>query len=291
MAQNVYQIVTDRIIEQMSKGVIPWQKPWHGVAGGAVSYETQRPYSFLNQFLLGKDGEWLTFNQVKKAGGNVRKGAKAGIVTFFKSYEKEQKNEDGSTEVKKSFVLQYYNVFHIDDCEGIQSKRKEDFKNVTLHPIEQAEKVVNEYVDREDTLSLHITPSNRAYFAPATDEVVVPCISQYDHVEEYYSTLFHELVHSTGISKRCDRGLGKIAGKSDEYSREELVAEMGSAMICNILGIDSEKAFNNSVAYIQSWLRALRNDNKMIVWAASRAEKAVKYIQGIKSDSVAVAEC
>lgn len=290
MAQNVYQIITDRITEQMSQGIIPWQKPWHGVAGGAVSYETQKPYSFLNQCLLGRDGEWLTFNQVKKAGGNVRKGAKAGIVTFFKSFDRVQENEDGTTESKKSFVLQYYHVFHIDDCEGVKSKRKEDFKNTELHPIETAETVVNEYVDRETTLTLQVTPSNRAYFAPAQDLVVVPTMEQYDHIEEYYSTLFHELVHSTGVSQRCDRGLGKIASKSDEYSREELVAEMGSAMICNILGIDSEKAFNNSVAYIQSWLRALRNDNRMIVWAASRAEKAVKYIQGIKTDSVAVAE-
>lgn len=286
MATNVYQIVTDRIVEQMNNGIIPWQKPWHGVAGGAVSYETQKPYSFLNQFLLGRDGEWLTFNQVKKAGGNIRKGAKAGIVTFFKSYDKVQTNEDGETETKKSFVLQYYNVFHIDDCEGVKSKRNDNFTPVEHQPIESAEKVVNEYVDREDTLTLQITPSNRAYFAPASDLVVVPCMSQYDDVEEFYSTLFHELVHSTGISKRCDRGLGKVASKSDEYSREELVAEIGSAMMCNILGLDGEKAFKNSVAYIQSWLRALRNDNKMIVWAASRAEKAVKYIQGVKTDSV-----
>ena len=290
MAQNVYQIVTDRIIEQMSKGIIPWQKPWHGVAGGAVSYETQKPYSFLNQFLLGRDGEWLTFNQVKKAGGHVRKGAKAGIVTFFKSYDKEQVNEDGVTETKKSFVLQYYHVFHISDCEGVTSRRKDNFTPVEHQPIETAEKIVNEYVEREDTLTLEITPSNRAYFVPATDSVVVPCMSQYDDIEEFYSTLFHELVHSTGVSKRCDRGLGKVASKSEEYSREELVAEIGSAMMCNILGLDGEKAFKNSVAYIQSWLRALQNDNKMIVWAASRAEKAVKYIQGIKADSVA-AEC
>ena len=286
MAQNVYQIVTDRIIEQMNQGIIPWQKPWHGVAGGAVSYETQKPYSFLNQFLLGRDGEWLTFNQVKKAGGSVKKGAKAGIVTFFKSYDKVQENEDGTTETKKSFVLQYYHVFHIEDCDGVQSKRKDNFTPVEHQPIETAEKVVKEYVDREDTLTLQITPSNRAYFAPASDSVVVPCMSQYDDIEEFYSTLFHELVHSTGIKKRCDRGLEKTASKSDEYSREELVAEMGSAMMCNILGIDSEKAFKNSVAYIQSWLRALRNDNKMIVWAASRAEKAVKYIQGVKTESV-----
>ena len=145
--------------------------------------------------------------------------------------------------------------------------------------------MANEYVDREDTLKLEVKLSNRAYYSPATDTVVVPQLDQYDVAEEFYSTLFHELVHSTGVSKRCDRGLNKVSSKhSDEYSKEELVAEMGSAMILNQIGIDNEKAFNNSVAYVQSWLRELKNDNRMIVWAASRAEKAVKYIRGIMEE-------
>lgn len=289
MAVNVYQIITDRIIEEMSKGIIPWQRPWHGAIDGAVSYETGRPYSFLNQFLLGRPGEWLTFNQIKKLGGKIKKGAKAGMVTFVKTYVKKGKGdvtEDGE-EVKDGmgFVLRYYNVFHIDDCEGIKSKLEDKPKDDGLKPIEIADKLANEYVEREDTLKMEIKVSNSAYYSPATDTVVVPQLDQYDAAEEFYSTMFHELVHSTGVSKRCDRGLGKIAGKrSDEYSREELVAEMGSAMILNQLGIDSEKAFKNSVAYLQGWLRELKNDNRMIVWAASRAEKAVKYIRGIKEE-------
>lgn len=288
IAANVYQIVTDRIIEQMSKGVIPWQKPWHGAVDGAVSYETGRPYSFLNQCLLGKPGEWLTFNQIKKLGGKIKKGAKSGMVTFVKTYVKKGKGEVIEGEDAKDemgFVLRYYNVFHIDDCEGIPTKIKKEREQSDLKPIELADKVANEYVDREDTLKLEVKLSNRAYYSPATDTVVVPQLDQYDVAEEFYSTLFHELVHSTGVSKRCDRGLNKVSSKhSDEYSREELVAEMGSAMILNQLGIDNEKAFKNSVAYVQSWLRELKNDNRMIVWAASRAEKAVKYIKGIKEE-------
>lgn len=288
IAANVYQIVTDRIIEQMSKGVIPWQKPWHGAVDGAVSYETGRPYSFLNQCLLGKPGEWLTFNQIKKLGGKIKKGAKSGMVTFVKTYVKKGKGEVIEGEDAKDemgFVLRYYNVFHIDDCEGIPTKIKKEREQSDLKPIELADKVANEYVDREDTLKLEVKLSNRAYYSPATDTVVVPQLDQYEVAEEFYSTLFHELVHSTGVSKRCDRGLNKVSSKhSDEYSREELVAEMGSAMILNQLGIDNEKAFKNSVAYVQSWLRELKNDNRMIVWAASRAERAVKYIKGIKEE-------
>ena len=288
MAQNVYQIITDRIIEEMSKGIIPWQKPWHGAVDGAVSYETGRPYSFLNQCLLGRPGEWLTFNQIKKLGGKIMKGAKSGIVTFVKTYVKKGKGEVIEGEDAKDemgFVLRYYNVFHIDDCEGIPTKIKKEREQSDLKPIELADKVANEYGEREDTLKMEIKLSNRAYYSPATDTVVVPQLDQYDAVEEFYSTMFHELVHSTGVSKRCDRGLNKVSSKhSDEYSREELVAEMGSAMILNQLGIDNEKAFKNSVAYLQSWLSALKNDNRMIVWAASKAEKAVKYIKGIKEE-------
>lgn len=284
MGASVYQVITDKIVEEMSKGIVPWQKPWHGSVDGAVSYETGRPYSFLNQILLGRPGEWLTFNQVKALGGSIKKGAKSGLVTFCKRYSKMQ-NTAGEEEEVSGFVLRYYRVFHVDDCDGIPVKAKEERKPLDLKPIEMADKVANEYVAREETLKMEIKLSDRAYYSPATDTVVVPQLDQYDAVEEFYSTMFHELVHSTGVSKRCDRGLNKVSSKrSDEYSREELVAEMGSAMILNQLGIDSEKAFKNSVAYIQGWLKFLKDDIGAIVCAASRAEKAVKYIRGIKEE-------
>ena len=147
--------------------------------------------------------------------------------------------------------------------------------------MEQAEEIIKGYLGREDKLKFtNDAPSNRAFYSPSADAVVVPMISQYEDVEEYYSTTFHELVHSTMHESRCDRKEeNRLASfGSADYSREELVAELGSAMLCNVAGLDSEKAFKNSVAYIQSWLRALKNDNKMIVWASSRAEKASKYI-------------
>ena len=285
MGANVYQVITDKIVEEMSKGIVPWQRPWRGSLDGAVSYETGRPYSFLNQILLGRPGEWLTFNQVKALGGSVKKGAKSGIVTFCKKYSKVQENMAGEEEEVSGYVLRYYRVFHIDDCEGIKSKQEGNKIECPLKPIERADKTAHEYVDREDTLKMEIKTSNRAYYSPATDTVVVPALEQYAEVEEFYSTLFHELVHSTGVSKRCDRGLNGTTSKgTDDYSREELVAEIGSAMMCCQLGIDSEKAFKNSVAYIQGWVKSLKDDIKMIVWAASRAEKAVKYIKGIKEE-------
>ena len=189
-------------------------------------------------------------------------------------------HEEERTKVKP--VLRAYNVFHISDCEGIESKIQESVKN-DVEPIEQAEKVISEYVSREKELTFrNDSVTDKAYYSPASDMVCVPMISQYDVVEEYYSTTFHELVHSTMKESRCNRKAeNKMAAfGSADYSREELVAETGSAMLCTKVGIDCDKAFKNSVAYIQSWLKALKNDNKMIVWAASRAEKAAKYIMG-----------
>ena len=280
---DVYQIVTDRILEQMEKGIIPWQKPWRGGLEGAISYATGRPYSLLNQFLLGREGEYLTFKQVKEAGGRVKEGAKSQMVVFFKMFPtkdfRKKKDEDGKEtmeeEIKMIPVLRYYNVFHIEDCEGIKSKLHE--KPVcTLKPVEQAEKIINDYYGREKC-TLEIKLSDRAFYSPSCDSVTVPKMEQYAVVEEYYSTLFHETGHSTGHTSRLNRDLGGMFG-SDKYSKEELVAEMVSAFLCQKCGLDSEKAFKNSVAYIQGWAKKFEGDKKLIVSAASKAEKAVNFI-------------
>ena len=298
---DVYQMVTDRVLEQIEQGIIPWHKPWSAATLSedalAISYTSRKPYSFLNQMLLGRNGEWLTFNQVKERGGNIKKGAHAGIVVFYKKYQvkktKRVKDAEGNEcdkEVSSTIpVLKYYHVFHIDDCEGIESKIKveEKPKESKVQPIKRAEKIVKDYLKAQPLLKLHNDrPSNRAYYTPMWDEITVPMLSQYQEKEEYYSTLFHEMVHSTGHSTRLNReeGMGnKFA--SHAYSREELVAELGSAMLCTNIKIDTEVAFKNSVAYIKSWASELREDTKAIVWAASRAEKAARYILGERENA------
>ena len=288
--KNVYQMVTDRIVKNLEKGVIPWQKPWCGNGSAAINYVTRQEYSPLNQWLLGRPGEWLTWSQIHKLGGSVKKGAESSIIVFYcaqTSRKETRVNEQGEEETvnvikKYDFpVLKYYRVFHIDDCNGIESKLDVTTRN--NNPIESAESIIDGYLKREEGLQfINTLMTDEAYYSPSKDLVQVPCLSQYDVVEEYYSTAFHELVHSTMKEGRCNRrseGTNARFG-SEEYSREELVAEIGSAMLCQIAGLDCEKAFNNSVAYLKSWLKALKNDNKMIIWAASRAEKAAKYIQG-----------
>jgi hypothetical protein len=285
---NVYEIVTEKIMEQMKAGVIPWQRPWHSISDEAISYVSRKPYSLLNQMLLGIPGEFLTRNQIKALGGNIKKGAKAQFVVFFrwviKGTHKVLTNEEAANTKPEDLsslypMLRYYYVFHLSDTEGIPTKIKEDEPVVKIKPVEAAEAIIRDYSERTD-LCIKQVKSNGAYYSPLRDEVVVPLLDQFDNSEQFYATLFHECVHSTGAKKRLNRPtITETNFFGDEnYSREELIAEMGSAMLCNRLGIDTESVFKNTVAYLQSWLEALRNDKYMVVWAASRSEKAVKLI-------------
>lgn len=279
MSKNVYEMVTERIIEELEKGRIPWQKPWTGVKSGAYNRISKNPYSLLNQMLLGKAGEWASFKQWTELGGHIRKGEKSSFVTFWKVQEIEEIKEDGTKEIKQIPLLRYYNVFHISQVEGVEPLEMETLN--TTEPIETAEKVFKDYVTREG-IRVEQTASNKAYYSPTFDLIHLPLIEQFTRAEEYYSTAFHEATHSTMKESRCNRQedrKGKlVAFGSEEYSKEELVAEIGSANILNLLGIETDHSFQNSTAYIQSWIKALRNDVKMIVSASSKAEKATKYI-------------
>jgi antirestriction protein ArdC len=276
-------MVADRIAEQMNKGIVPWHQPWVGGSAVAINYESRKAYSMLNQFLLGEPGEWLTWRQIAARKGKVKKGAHSRFVVFYQMTEKTTVNAEGKEEVETYPVLKWYNVFRLADVEGIESKIAPVVSNPDNDPIETAEAIVNGYLAREKGLHFHNDqPSGEAYYSRSTDTVVVPMLGQFESSEEYYSTTFHELTHSTMPESRCNRvAESNITRFGDnDYSREELVAEIGAAMLCNRAGLDSEKAFNNSVAYLQSWLKVLKNDPKMIVWAAGRAEKAARFIQG-----------
>ena len=273
---DIYNEVTSRIIAALEAGVIPWHKPWVGGNSGCVSYSTGKAYSLLNHILLGGiSGEYITFKQCSLAGGHVRKGEKSKFVVFWKPFEKE--NEE-TGEVEKHFYLRYYNVFHLSQCEGIVPRWTASVVPAsTLQPDAVAEAIVKDYVDRSG-VHLTVTQSDRAYYQPSTDTVVIPQFSQYQKVEEFYSTEFHELTHSTGHHSRLNRIADIAAFGSEQYSREELVAELGSAFLVNHCGLESEASFRNSAGYIQGWLKALQDDKRLIVSAAGAAEKAVSLI-------------
>lgn len=280
MGFNIYEEVTNRIIAQLEEGKIPWEKPWSGVRNkGAFNRKSKRPYSLLNQMILKHEGEYASFKQWTEMGGKIKKGEKSEMVVFWKIFETEDTLEDGTTYKKTIPYLKYYNVFHISQVEGVEPLEKPQQNN---DPIAEAEEVKENYKNRE-LLDIRERVTNDAFYSPLSDYINVPCINQYENVEEFYSTLFHEMVHSTGHKKRLGRfdESTKLAHfGSEDYSKEELVAEIGSATLMNIVGIETEHSFRNSAGYIQSWLSVLRNDNRFIVSASSKAEKAVKYILG-----------
>ncbi len=281
MSKSVYEMVTDRIIEQLENNIIPWRKPWTGIRSGAYNRISKKPYSLLNQMLLKHDGEYATFKQWESLGGHVRKGEKSEIVVFWKIQPIEEEKEDGTKEVKHIPLLRYFNVFHISQVDGVAPLPKEELKEI--EPIEKAENILHDYWTKENITIEHKTGDD-AYYLPSRDLIHLPLFEQFTDANEYYSTAFHESVHSTMKESRCNRAedrKGKlVAFGSNEYSKEELVAEIGSASLMNIIGIETASSFRNSSAYIQGWLSKLRNDVKFIVSASSKAEKAVDYILG-----------
>lgn len=283
MSINVYELVTNRIIEQLENNIIPWEKPWSGTIDGAFNRVSKKPYSILNQMLLKYDGEYASFKQWKDLGGHICKGEKSEMVVFWKMYPIKEKQDDGTEIIKTIPLLKYINVFHISQVDGVEPLKQKVTHDI--EPIDKAEKILNDYWNRENITIEHVK-GDKAFYSPMFDKIQLPLFEQFKQSEEYYSTAFHESVHSTMKTSRCNRQedrKGKVVSfGSEEYSKEELVAEIGSAQLMNMVGIETTKSFRNSTAYIQSWLKVLRNDNKFIVSASSKAEKAVNYILGIQ---------
>jgi len=275
---SVYSIVTGQILKQLECGIVPWRKPWR--AEPPCNLVSGKDYRGINLFLLASQGYgsryWLSFNQASKLGGHVRKGEKSSIVTFWNiGEEKTVRGADGNEHKSKPFLLRFYRVFNLEQTEGIADKLGLGNASPRVPSIEQCEAVVKGMLNPPA-----IQQDARAWYRPSTDTVGMPSKSLFNSSEEYYSTLFHELTHSTGHASRVGReGIEDIAAfGSESYSREELIAEMGAAMLCGVTGI-SPATIPNSAAYLQGWIDRLRGDCKLLVSAASQAQKAAHYIQ------------
>ncbi len=239
--KDVFETVNNRIIEAIEAGTNPWRKPWIGKKA-PFNIQTGKKYSVLNQLCLTRPGAYATFNQWKAMGGSIKKGSKAEQICFWTIYKKTTE-EDGQMKEEKIPVLKTYNVFNIDDVtfkEGKTPKKVQDYLaslgesgglSFEHERHAKAEEILNAYVQREG-ITLNECPSDRAFYSPTNDCVQIPELSQFPNVSEYYSTKAHELVHSTGHEKRLKRDFGKKFG-SEKYSREELVAEIGSACFLN----------------------------------------------------------
>ncbi|HET6145504.1 MAG TPA: zincin-like metallopeptidase domain-containing protein [Candidatus Acidoferrales bacterium] len=277
--KNVYEIVTDQIIRQLEQGVAPWRKPWRTEA--PCNLVSGKPYRGINVFLLASQGYesryWLSYNQAAKLGGHVKKGEHSSIVTFWNIGEEKIKRDAEGTERKsRPFLLKFYRIFNICQTEGIAENLGLGNSIHRVASIEQCEAIVKGMPNAPRT-----EQSDRAWYRPSTDTVGMPARGLFNSPEEYYSTFFHELTHSTGHASRVGReGIEQLNPfGSESYSKEELVAEMGAAMLCGITGIE-QKTLGNSAAYLKSWINVLKSDSRMVVSAASQAQKAADYIQG-----------
>ena len=274
MSFDLYQQITDRIIAELEKGTVPWKKPW-SCSSGAISRATGRPYSILNQLLLPQTGEYVTFRQAIEEGHPVKKGEKASMVYFFMFIDAEDKD---TGEKKQIPLLKYYSVFHISQCPGMKPRFASSVPvHSDLQPDKRAEQVLQDYIDHS-SVTMNRQESDRAYYSPAQDMIVVPEISQFTDLAEFYSTAYHEAVHSTGHPSRLNRITDIARFGSETYSKEELVAELGASYLVNAAGLETSSSFGNSAAYVKGWLRELKDDKRFIITAAGKAEKAVAYI-------------
>ena len=271
---DIYAEITNRIISEMETGIIPWQKPWVA-SGGCVSYATGKPYSLLNQMLLGRPGEYATYQQVQAAGGYVRRGEKAHMVVFWKFLQKE---DEETGEVKEIPFLRYYNVFHIDQCEGLKAKHSKPLPQ-SAEADQKVESIICGYLKSSGVRMTH-QQGDRAFYRPSDDTITLPLLAQFHETAEYYSTAFHELIHSTGHISRLNRLEKTAFFGSEAYSKEELIAEIGASALVNVAGLETPDSFKNNASYIQNWLSVLRNDKRFIVSASGKAEKAVALILG-----------
>ena len=272
---DIYAEITERIIEQMEQGKIPWEQPWVGGKNSVVSHATGNEYSVLNQILLGRQGEYATFNQVQKEGGKIKKGAKSRLVVFWKIVEK----TNAVGEIETFPYLKYSRVFHLSDCEGIKQKYYKEVPMKENKPTDEAQKVLDAYINREKIRLEHDTTGG-AYYRPSQDMIHLPELGQFVGAAEYYDTAFHECTHSTGAKIRLDRS-GVVDGAafgSDVYSKEELIAEIGACSLMHMLGLETKSTFRNNAAYVQNWLKALKDDKRLLVGATTAASKAVDFI-------------
>jgi antirestriction protein ArdC len=272
--EDIYSLVTNRIIEKLNQGTIPWQRGYNSIA--PCNFISKKPYRGINYWLTVSTNfqspYYLTFKQAKELGGSIKKGESGLPIVFWQILKKEIVNGSGQKEIKQFAFLKYYTVFNAEQCVGIEFPKVETI----VKDIKLLEGIIENMVDKPTILESH---NYSPCYVPLLDEIRMPVKNSFDNSNRYYKTLFHELGHSTGASKRLNRvGISKFDKfGSIQYSMEELIAEMTASFAMSFAGVESE-TIDNSAAYIKSWISVLENDNKFIFKAAKEAELAWKYI-------------
>lgn len=282
---DVYQRVTNRIIEMLEAGVRPWHKPWDAEhAAGRITRPLRHngtPYNGINILMLWDSAMeqgfacpiWLTFKQAKELGGHVKKGQKGSPVAYASTFKKEEQTEDGQGVEREIPFLKQYSVFNAEQCDGLPEHFYATKKapNTEIEPIEGAKAFF-------DSTGAKIEEGgNRACYVEAHDLIRMPRIEAFDSAESHAATLAHEMVHWTKHPSRLDRDLGRKKWGDAGYAMEELVAEMGSAFVCADLAI-TPAVRTDHADYIGHWLEVLKENTRAVFTAASMASKAVEFL-------------
>lgn len=275
---DVYELVNNRIITLLESGAVPWQKPWTD-AGVPMNLISKRAYRGINLWLLlslnYERNLFLTWDQLKKVGGSVNKDQHGHIVVFWKNVKKQPEELGTDGHPKTVPMLRYYKVFNIEQCRDIPQEILPELVMDDIDPIHECEAVISGM--QGCPVIRH--KEQRAFYHIVEDYINMPRKKSFKNSEAYYSTLFHELVHSTGSEKRLGRKSVTEMNEfgSEPYSIEELIAELGAAYLCSFTGI-LEKEVQNTAAYINGWLAKLKNDKRFIIQASGQAQRAVDCI-------------
>ena len=276
---NIYEIITEKIIERVEAMIengetANWLCPWQRL-GLPKSYISEKAYSGINLWLL-ESGYYLTWNQyldIKKKNPDVslKKGSKSHLCVYF-NYNEVENEETGET--KKVPYLKYYRLFESGDFENLPPKDKLiDYEHGEHADIDD---FMSAYAKNADVRST-VKKSDKAYYSPLFDEIVIPQPSMYPDFNNYVAVLAHEIIHSSGSKKRLDRIKDDFC-EEETYSKEELIAQLGSSLLCFLLGYDTAETVNNDVNYIRGWLSHLKDNTRELVSAAAKAQQAVDYV-------------
>lgn len=293
---KIYDRISQQVLDQMEKGIVPWQKPWNVLIDGSVevptNYVSKKPYNGINTILLACNEHqrpyYMTYKQAESLGGQVRKGAKGEIVLFYKFKDKDEEGKE-----KKFFFEKLNFVFNIADIDGIDFKLPEVAPRPQTPPglrIPIGESVTNGYLENDGPKLVFNAPEKACYMGGAKDTINMPRLEAFNTPEGYYKVLFHECVHSTGHSTRLNREEMQGGAKrgSERYSREELTAEMGANFLAAHCGFNMEQdsdLLEQTAAYIAGYLKVFQMDKKVFYTAARQAQKAANYILGESPES------
>lgn len=287
---KVYDQIQAKVCGMLEKGIVPWHQ-CYAECVKPVSHGTGKPYQGINRMLLMRGGQYWTWKQVQDEGLKVRKGCHAEQIYFWgKCTRVREVNIDGEDLIEMGGVkmfLRCYSVFHESDVEGAPQTRPEIDPNKNDGIIQKPDEVVKAYFERTGIpfREMECVPHYGHNDMLGLEEIAIPPKCMFDTLDDYYHTLFHEMVHSTGAPSRLNRQKGGRFG-SNEYAKEELVAEMGASQLAAETGLDMS-SLDNSASYCANWLDKLKNDIKWFVWAASRADRAVDFILDRHDDEVA----